>query len=100
MGEIEVFYILNHSHTDIGFTDHQELVFRQHADFIDQAIELCERTSDYPPEAQYRWTCEVTGTTERYLESAGQAKLDLFMALLTHPWVPEQTIRGHTPPPF
>ena len=23
------------------------------------------------------------------------------MALLTHPWVPkEQTIRGHTPPPF
>ncbi len=79
MGEIEVFYILNHSHTDIGFTDHQELVFRQHADFIDQAIELCERTSDYPPEAQYRWTCEVTGTTERYLESAGQAKLDLFM---------------------
>jgi len=21
-------------------------------------------------------------------------------ALLTHPWVPEQTIRGHTPPPF
>jgi hypothetical protein len=23
-----------------------------------------------------------------------------FEALLTHPWVPEQTIRGHTPPPF
>jgi hypothetical protein len=21
-------------------------------------------------------------------------------ALLTHPWVPEQTIREHTPPPF
>ena len=24
----------------------------------------------------------------------------VFGALLTHPWVPEQTIRGHTPPPF
>jgi hypothetical protein len=24
----------------------------------------------------------------------------LLLALLTHPWVPEQTIRGHTPPPF
>jgi NAD(P)-dependent dehydrogenase (short-subunit alcohol dehydrogenase family) len=23
-----------------------------------------------------------------------------YAALLTHPWVPEQTIRGHTPPPF
>jgi hypothetical protein len=23
-----------------------------------------------------------------------------FQALLTHPWVPEQTVREHTPPPF
>jgi alpha-mannosidase len=79
VGKIDVFYILNHSHTDIGFTDHQDLVFRQHADFIDQAIDLCEKTAGYPPEAQYRWTCEVTGTTERYLESASQARLDRFM---------------------
>ena len=79
MPQIETFYILNHSHTDIGFTDHQDLVFRQHAEFIDQAIDLCERTADYPQEAQYRWTCEVTGTTERYLETAGPAKLERFM---------------------
>jgi hypothetical protein len=79
MSKIEVFYILNHSHTDIGFTDHQDLVFRQHAAFIDQALDLCERTADYPPEAQYRWTCEVTGTTERYLESAGSNQLDRFL---------------------
>ncbi len=74
MSKIEVFYILNHSHTDIGFTDHQDLVFRQHAAFIDQALDLCEKTADYPEEAQYRWTCEVTGTTERYLESAASAQ--------------------------
>ncbi len=67
---ISTFYILNHSHTDIGFTDHQDLVFRQHGEFIDQAVQLCEQTANYPPEAQYRWTCEVTGMTERYLESA------------------------------
>ena len=79
MSKIEVFYILNHSHTDIGFTDHQDPVFRQHAAFVDQALDLCERTADYPQEAQYRWTCEVTGTTERYLESAGRAQLDRFM---------------------
>ena len=78
VGQIETFYILNHSHTDIGFTDYQDLVFRQHAEFIDQAIDLCERTADYPQEAQYRWTCEVTGTTERYLETAGPAQLERF----------------------
>ncbi len=79
MGTVSTFYILNHSHTDIGFTDHQDLVFRQHAEFIEQAVQLCERTADYPAEAQYRWTCEVTGTTERYLESASPAQLEAFM---------------------
>lgn len=79
MRKIENLYILNHSHTDIGFTDHQEVVLRQHGEFIDQAIELCERTEDFPPEAQYRWTCEVTGTTERYLNSASSAQLERFM---------------------
>jgi alpha-mannosidase len=78
LSPISRLYILNHSHTDIGFTDHQEVVFKQHAGFIDQAIELCERTADYPPEAQYRWTCEVTGTTERYLEAATTSQLERF----------------------
>lgn len=79
MGVVTTFYVLNHSHTDIGFTDHQDLIFRQHGEFIDQAVELCERTASYPPEAQYRWTCEVTGTTERYLESASPVQLEAFM---------------------
>lgn len=79
MGKIETLYILNHSHTDIGFTDHQDLVLAQHAEFVDQAIALCERTADYPAEAQYRWTCEVTATTERYLERASGAQLERFM---------------------
>lgn len=76
---IDVLYILNHSHTDIGFTDHQEVVLRQHGEFIDQAIDLCERTADFPSDAQYRWTCEVTGTTEHYLEAATSSQLERFM---------------------
>ena len=79
MGKIDVFYILNHSHTDIGFTDHQDLVFHQHAEFIDQAIRFVREDPDYPQEAQYRWTCEVTGTTERYLKRPAQVKLERFM---------------------
>ena len=35
--------------------------FRQHAEFIDQALDLIEATDDYPDEAHYRWTCEITG---------------------------------------
>ena len=33
---------------------------------------------DYPQEAQYRWTCEVTGTTERYLERPARSTRALY----------------------
>ncbi len=78
MGSIKTLYIVNHSHTDIGFTDYQDLCFRQHADFIEQALDLCEATADYPEEARYRWTCEVTGTTERYFREATEEQKDRF----------------------
>src|SRR5262249_15312765 len=69
---------VNHSHTDIGFTDYQDLCFRQHAEFIDQALDLIEATQDYPEEARYRWVCEVTGMTEKYLATASSAPIERF----------------------
>jgi hypothetical protein len=36
--KINTIYIANHSHTDLGFTDHQDVVMRQHVEFIDKAI--------------------------------------------------------------
>ena len=46
MQPIKTLYVVNHSHTDIGFTDYQDLCFRQHAEFIDQALDLIEETQD------------------------------------------------------
>ena len=37
---IETMYLANHSHTDIAFTDHQDVIFRQHEEFIDGALDL------------------------------------------------------------
>ncbi|MGH7912253.1 MAG: hypothetical protein ACREOV_11065, partial [Candidatus Dormibacteraceae bacterium] len=79
MTRIETLYIANHSHTDIGFTDYQDLAFRQHLEFIDQALELCERTRDYPADARYHWACEVTGITERYLRQASTEQRERFL---------------------
>jgi hypothetical protein len=81
VGKIKEIYIVNHSHTDIGFTDFQDLCYRQHREFIDQAIDLCEATANYPEEAQYRWTCEVTGMTERYFKEASPEQIARFQAL-------------------
>ncbi|HYP60238.1 MAG TPA: hypothetical protein VEQ36_07400, partial [Thermomicrobiales bacterium] len=78
MPPIRTLYVANHSHTDIGFTDYQDLCYRQHAEFIDQALDLIEATQDLPAEAQYRWVCEVTGMTEKYLDKASSAQIERF----------------------
>ena len=48
MVPIKTLYVVNHSHTDIGFTDYQDLCYRQHSEFIDQAIDLFEATQITP----------------------------------------------------
>jgi hypothetical protein len=79
MGKINTFYFINHSHTDIGFTDYQDVAYRQHMEYIDQALDLCESTLSYPKEAQAKWVCEVMGMTERYLRSRPKSQVDRFI---------------------
>ena len=81
MPKIKRIYLISHTHTDIGYTDHQDTVFRQHLDFIDQAIELGEATADYPEEARYKWTCEVTSFVERYFQQRPAKQIDRFLDL-------------------
>ena len=44
MSKIKTIYICNHAHTDIGFTDYQELALRQHGEFVGQALDLIVKT--------------------------------------------------------
>ena len=81
MNKIKKIYIISHTHTDIGYTDYQDVVLRQQSDFIDQAIELCEKTSDYPFEAQYKWTCEVSSFVEKYLNESSEKQIERFLKL-------------------
>ncbi len=81
MPETKTIYFINHNHTDIGYTDHQDVVFQKHSDFIDEAIEVCEETADFPEDARFRWTCESAGITEHYLDRAPSRQIDRFVAL-------------------
>jgi alpha-mannosidase len=75
---IETLYVANHTHTDIGFTDHQDVCFRQHAEFVTQALDVIEATAGHPDEARFRWTCEVTGPLERFLAAAPAEEVERF----------------------
>ena len=78
MSKIKTIYICNHAHTDIGFTDYQELALRQHGEFVGQALDLIEATDGYPVEAQYRWTVETTGPFLKYLRQASKGEIERF----------------------
>lgn len=78
MSKIKTIYICNHAHTDIGYTDFQENCFRQHGEFVEQALDLIEATDAYPDEAKYRWTVETTGPFLRYLRGASKGQIERF----------------------
>jgi hypothetical protein len=54
-------YVVNHSHTDIGFTITRISASGSHAEFIDPGAGPDRGDAGLPEEARYRWVCEVTG---------------------------------------
>jgi len=75
----EILFV-HHSHTDIGYTHPQPVVMELHRRFIDEALDIAERTADYPDDAKFRWTCEVTGITVDWWQHATSKDHDRFMA--------------------
>lgn len=64
-----------HSHLDIGYTHRQDDVMKLQWRNIERALDLAERTKDYPDGARYRWNTEVTWPIAGYLkEYAGTEK--------------------------
>ena len=75
----EILFV-HHSHTDIGYTHPQPVVMELHRRFIDEALDIAERTADYPEDSRFRWTCEVTGITKDWWNNAGNTDRDRFLA--------------------
>jgi alpha-mannosidase len=62
-------YLVQHAHTDIGYTRPQTEILAEHLRYIDYALDYCDQTDMYPEEAQFRWTCETAWAVREYLKS-------------------------------
>jgi len=62
--------LVHHSHTDIGYTHPQPVIYELHRRFIDQALDCAEATRDAPDGCRFKWTCEVTGVTVDWWQRA------------------------------
>lgn len=60
--------LVQHTHTDIGYTRSQMEILAEHFRYIDYALDYCDATDDYPDAAKFRWTCEISWAVSEYLK--------------------------------
>ncbi len=77
---IKEILFVHHTHTDIGYTHPQPVVFELHRRFIDEALDIADATRDVTDESRFKWTCEVTGITEDWWRRASNTDRDRFLA--------------------
>lgn len=98
MAKIREIWCMCHSHLDIGYTHPQPMLLELQGDFLEQAIVLCERTKDYPPESQFRWTCEATYPVMKWMEHAEPEKKEKFRQLVSENRISVAALPMHTTP--
>lgn len=68
-------YVIQHSHTDIGYTERQDKIIRYHYDFIRQAIEILDGIHEQGKKEWegFVWQCENYWQVENFYEMADEA---------------------------
>ncbi len=62
-------YLVEQTHTDIGYTRPQNEILAVQVDYIDKALDLCDRTDNYPPDARFHWTCETAWAVREFIRT-------------------------------
>jgi len=69
-------YLVQHAHTDIGYTKAQDEILSEHLRYIDYALDYCDQTDSLPDDARFRWTCETSWAPWKYLQCRPPAQID------------------------
>jgi len=68
--------LVQHSHTDIGYTRSQTDILAEHLRYIDYALDYCDITDNYPDAAKFRWTCEASWAVDEYLKCRPKEQIE------------------------
>ncbi len=72
-------WLLPHSHVDIGYSDPQPVVERNHWRYTREAMALADRTAGYPEGARFKWNTEQAWAVETWLRQADESEKAAFM---------------------
>lgn len=65
--------LIHHTHTDIGYTQSQEVIEFYHVNFIKQVIEILEDLRVEGKEKEFKWVCETFWGVEIFLRSVDES---------------------------
>ena len=75
-------YLFHHSHTDIGYTELQSRVARNHVEYLDSVIKYCRETENYPDDAKFRWNIEISWPLENFFRTRPEADIKALVDLI------------------
>jgi hypothetical protein len=75
-------YFIHHSHLDVGYTDPQETVLRNHRSYLDQVLDLASATDSWPDDSKFRWNIEANWPLQQWLRTRSRATVDTMFDLV------------------
>lgn len=69
-------YLVQHTHTDIGYTRPQTEILPEHLRYLDYALDFCDQTDSLPDDARFRWTCETSWAVGEYLKTRPREQIE------------------------
>lgn len=76
MSQVETIQLINHCHTDIGYTHDQPTLWDLQRRFIDDGLALAERDLDKNSADAFHWTIETTAPLLLWLETASEEQIE------------------------
>lgn len=76
MTHVETIQLVNHCHTDIGYTHDQPTLWDLQRRFIDDGLALAERDLEKESADAFHWTIETTAPLLRWLETASDEQIE------------------------
>lgn len=78
---LDTLYLLHHSHTDIGFTHDQPILWELERRFIDMAIDAAERHADHDGDHAFKWVVETMAPFLYWLERSPDRQVERLLQL-------------------
>jgi hypothetical protein len=72
--------LVQHAHTDVGYSRPQTEILAEHIRYIDTALDLCDKTDSEPDDAKFRWTCEGSWAVREFIRTRPPSQVERLRA--------------------